>query len=185
VSELVLAARALLAGLLAVSASAKLRGPEALHGFAASTVALRIASRRWSFPLAVATAVAEAVTAVLLAVPGTAPAGLAAAAVLLATFTAAIGLSLKRGARAPCRCFGASRTPLGAPQLLRNLVLLAVCGAALAASTRPAGPLHPAGVAVALGAAAVAIALVLLLDQAVELLRDPAPSIAGPGSPRR
>lgn len=186
-SYLVLGARVLLAGLLGLSAHSKLRSRPALAGFAASTVAMRIVPRRWSVPLALATGVAEAATVVLLAFPATATAGLVAAAALLVAFTAAIGWSLLRGARAPCRCFGASRTPLGAPQLLRNLALVGVCGAALAAGARPAGALHPAGVVVALGAAAVAMALVLLLDQAVELLRDPprAPAPAAPGSPRR
>lgn len=186
-SYLVLAVRVLLAGLLLVSATAKLRNRAAFREFAASTVAMRLASHRWSVPLALVTVVAELVTVALLAVPATAAAGLSAAAALTVAFTGSIGVSLRRGARVPCRCFGVSRTPLGAPQLVRNLALLAVCGGALAVQARPAGPMHPAGVAVALSAAAVALILVLLLDQVVELLRDNrlTASPAGPGSPGR
>ncbi len=52
---------------------------------------------------------------------------------LLAMFTAALGLALRRGERAPCRCFGASERPIGPGHLARNAALLAVALAGLGA----------------------------------------------------
>ena len=69
----------------------------------------------------------ELTAAVLLLIPATAAVGAALACLLLVMFTLAIARLLLRGERPACRCFGqVSSDPIGAPTLVRNLVLLAV-----------------------------------------------------------
>jgi len=107
----------------------------------------------------------------LLAIPATAPAGFAGAAVLLGAFTGSIVTTLRRGTRASCRCFGASSRPLGPAHAARGACLLAVAavgGAGSSAGER--GALDPAGVAVALAAAAAGVVLTVALDDLVSLL---------------
>jgi uncharacterized membrane protein YphA (DoxX/SURF4 family) len=55
-----------------------------------------------------------------------------AAVVLLAGFTVAIAVHLKRGDDVPCGCFGAaSKRPVGTRDLVRNLALLGLAFLAL------------------------------------------------------
>lgn len=62
------------------------------------------------------------------------PAGAVAAIVVLVVFTAWIGAQLRRGAAAPCACFGGlSRRPMSWRDIARNLGLLAVAVVALVA----------------------------------------------------
>ena len=73
-----------------------------------------------------------------------------AATALLAAFTGAIAVRLRRGDEVPCGCFGeASTKPVGRDSLLRNVLL---CGlAALGATSEGGGPAAVvAGVAIAL-----------------------------------
>lgn len=111
-------------------------------------------------------AAAEAAVVVLLAVPATRTAGFVAAAALLAVLTAGIAVVLARGTTAPCRCFGASATPLSARHLVRNGVLVVVAVLGLAA---PAGPPGIGPALVATLAGAVAGLLVTVADDVVEL----------------
>jgi hypothetical protein len=88
--------------------------------------------------LAVALAVAVAVPA--LAVPA-----LLAAAGLLAAFTVALVLMLRRGVRQACHCFGAGTRPPTAAAVARNLALLGVAASTTAAAwPAPAPPPAPA-----------------------------------------
>ncbi|MBB5852627.1 MauE/DoxX family redox-associated membrane protein [Amycolatopsis umgeniensis] len=94
------------------------------------------------------------------------------AAALLAVFTAAITLSLSRGERAPCHCFGRSAMPLGVPQVVRNVLLLgiALIGSVASLVESPHGALP--GTAVALCAGLVVGFVAVRSDDIVELFRD-------------
>ncbi|MDL4777147.1 MauE/DoxX family redox-associated membrane protein [Actinomadura xylanilytica] len=118
-------------------------------------------------PIASLVLVLEALAPVLLAVPATRPAGFGVALALLAAFTSAIALTLRRGRRASCRCFGASNAPLGARHLVRNGVLFTAAALGLAT---PGGPPVTAGLAVAVAAGAVAAILIVAFDDIADLL---------------
>ncbi|SEG59413.1 hypothetical protein SAMN04489712_10767 [Thermomonospora echinospora] len=127
-------------------------------------------------PLAVAAVAAEGVTAVAVLVSPLAPAGFAAAAVLLGVFTAVTVSMIRRRVRVPCRCFGAGRRPPGAPHLARNVVLLlaaAVGGVTALTGTGPP-PLGPVPVLAAVAGAAVAL-LLIELEEIVTLVRPVVP----------
>src|SRR3954447_23063643 len=80
-------------------------------------------------PLAVGLPVAELAVAALLLPEGTARWGALGAIVLLAVFSAAIGLAIRRGQAPDCHCFGQLHSePAGAKALLRNGFLAAVAG---------------------------------------------------------
>jgi hypothetical protein len=123
---------------------------------------------RWVPGVSVAVVVTELASAVLVLV--TAVAGFVLATGLLLAFTAAIAASLRRGRRAPCRCFGATETPIGPRHLVRNatLICFAVLGA-LAPDGLP--PLAGAAVAVAAGVV-VAVFVVAMDDIAVVFARS-------------
>ncbi|GII01089.1 MauE/DoxX family redox-associated membrane protein [Planobispora takensis] len=99
------------------------------------------------------------------------PLGLAASSLLLTLFTAAIAFALRRGVRAPCRCFGGSATPLGKRHLFRNAALLTATVAGLALPYEPES--DPAGLAVVIMAAAVAAMVTSRLDDIVGLFATP------------
>ncbi len=94
------------------------------------------------------------------------------AAALLAVFTAAITLSLSRGERAPCHCFGRSAAPLGVPQVVRNVLLLgiALIGSVASLVESPHGDLPGTAVAICAGLAVGFVAV--RFDDIVELFRD-------------
>ncbi|MHA6628949.1 MauE/DoxX family redox-associated membrane protein [Pseudonocardia sichuanensis] len=128
-------------------------------------------------PPRVRVAVAAAVTAVEVAViplallPATAVAGLALGAVLLLGFAAVIGLTLRRGRRPRCRCFGAVGAPLRGAHVVRNGVLAAIAtaGAVLAATHQAVAP--PIGSFVVTGVLAAALlAAVANFDDLVEVV---------------
>jgi hypothetical protein len=101
----------------------------------------------------------EAVTVVLVAVPGTQRVGLGLGTALLGVFCAAIAMSIRRGRSVTCRCFGGAGGVLGTRHLVRNGVLAALAGTALAVDR--AGPIDPAAglAAVVLGAVAAMIVI--------------------------
>ncbi|WP_306744762.1 MauE/DoxX family redox-associated membrane protein [Saccharothrix yanglingensis] len=151
--------RALLFGVFLVALVGKARDPGA---FADSVAVLSRTSRRTSRVLAVAVVATEAAVLVLLAVPATVPAGFVLAAALLLVFAAGIAWALHRGHRAPCRCFGASATPLGRVHVARNLLLACTGTLAPVADTPP--PPEPGAVLVGLLVAAVGVLVVTRLD---------------------
>ncbi|MEU5866925.1 MULTISPECIES: MauE/DoxX family redox-associated membrane protein [unclassified Nonomuraea] len=121
--------RVLLVIVFAVALASKVSGREAWRRFATSVTDMTT----WRSPaVPFAVAAGEAAVIVLTAVPlgWAGAAGFTLAAVLLGGFTVATLLVMRRGAAVPCRCFGASETPLGVPHVVRNLVLvsLAVLG---------------------------------------------------------
>jgi Methylamine utilisation protein MauE len=113
-------------------------------------------------PLAMSVVAAEAAVPVLLLFPAAVSYGFAVAGGLLAAFTAAIAIAFKRGRRAPCRCFGASSTPLGPSHLVRNAILLisTVAGGLALDAQRP----QAAGLAVAIAAGLVVAILIVAID---------------------
>jgi putative oxidoreductase len=153
-----------LAVVLGFSGAVKLRHPLA---FADAIEGYRILPRSLARPAALAIALAEAVCAVLLAMPWTRLAGLVVAGGLVGAFLAAMSLALARGQRIGCGCFGgnADLDTVGLPSVLRAVLLeLIVVTSALA---RPAAAPAP-GVRVL--AAALMLVLVLLLAETARLL---------------
>ncbi len=124
----VLTSRAALVLVFTMAAWSKLAKGGRFAAFTASLEQMDLLPRRLVRPTAVVLAGTEVGVAVLLVVPGehTGAAGFLLATVLLASFTAAIGLSIKRNNRSPCACFGRTSTPLGRIHLVRNSWLLAV-----------------------------------------------------------
>ena len=167
------------------SASAKLRSRGAYRSFQAGLgetallpgprLAL-VAGALAGTETIVAAAAAASAFLVALSGPGSravAEGVLAAAAVLTAVLAAGVGVTLQRGTRTACACFGpGSARPLSRAHLLRNLSLLAALLAAVAGnglSGRPGGGPALAGVFLAAVAAAAIALLLIRLDDLVEL----------------
>lgn len=112
-------------------------------------------------PLGVVVLASEAAVPMLLLVPSATQYGLWASCGLVCVFSAAIAAALRHGKHVPCRCFGASSTPLGAGHLVRNTIILitAVMGA-LAPSAHSPAP----RVAVAIAAGLAAAILIVAFD---------------------
>jgi hypothetical protein len=166
------AARLLIGTVFVVALAGKVSSAKAYAAFAASLRQMDVVPGRFVGAAAAASVAAEIAVVVLLAVPfgWAAVAGFVIAAGLLAVFAAAIGLSLRGGNRAPCRCFGASATPLGKGHIVRNTVLVAISLAGLAAAAG-GGPVPVPGAVVAGGAGLVSGILATAYDDLVSLFR--------------
>jgi hypothetical protein len=128
-------ARALLAVVFATAAIGKASKLEKLGVFADSLRNIGpqlFATRLRRVAGATIVVAAEATVCILLVLPVTSLAGLALALVLLLAFGAAIANVLRRGATAPCHCFGAEGSPLSSSHLLRNGLLAAIAAAGIA-----------------------------------------------------
>jgi len=171
VAYVVIGCRCVLAVVFAAAVGGKLRGRAAFRLFAGSLADARLVPRRWRYPLAVSVAGAELTTLVLLVVPGWRMPGLVAALAVLTVLAGGIALTLHRGIRASCRCFGGTAERLGPPQLLRNVVLAMVAAAGVVLSTAASARAgqHPAGVVIALAAGAIGGLLAVRVDDLVEL----------------
>ena len=119
----VFAARLVLAAVFAVAGWTKARDP----------AGTRAALRDFGVPDRLAPAVAfllpvaELAVAILLLFHDTAAAGAVAAIALLAVFITAISVSLARGQRPDCHCFGQVRSePVTGRTVARNCVLIAL-----------------------------------------------------------
>ncbi|WP_165958786.1 MauE/DoxX family redox-associated membrane protein [Actinomadura sp. KC345] len=166
--------RVVLAGIFVVSLISKTRGRNAYREFVDATRALLEVPSRRARPLAGAAVAAEAGTVVLLTVPGMSPTGFAVAAGLLSCFTVALVRAVRRGTGASCGCFGATAAPAAPRHVIRNLLLIALaCGAlaTLLLETRPAPGM--AGGALTALVAVTLTALILRLDDLVDLFRKP------------
>lgn len=167
-----LASRLLLATVFVAAVAGKVYGRSAFGAFVTSLRRMDVLPESATSAVARVAVTAEAFVVLLLLVPIrlAGVAGFVLAAGVLTAFTVAIGLSLRHGNRAPCRCFGASTTPLGARHVTRNLTLIAVSLLGLAATLGP-GRLD-AGAALVAGAVGVVLGvLVTALDDIVELVR--------------
>lgn len=165
--------RSLIALVFVISVASKLRSRLARAEFVAATARLSprpltAGQARW---LAAGVVAAELAAVVLVAVSVTTPIGFAVAVALLLGFTGAIALALRRGERAPCRCFGSAEQPLGYPQVVRNLVLLAAALLGLVGGQLPAASPHLAGALVAVGAGALVATVMAMADDITSLFR--------------
>ena len=139
---LILACRATLAVVFVASAFSKVRSRKALLEFGDSVRALKLVPRGLGNATAAMVALAEA-----------------AAAVLLAVFTAVIGYALARGTRVTCRCFGASGAEFGRHHLVRNLVLVAAAVTVFAGADTAPDNVADAVLALVLGGTAAICAV--------------------------
>jgi hypothetical protein len=165
--------RVLLGGVFAVSASSKLYSRTAFAEFTAATTRLTGARGARARLLAVATVAAELAVVLALVVPALVLFGFAAAIGLLAVLTAAIVRSLRRGQKAPCRCFGASNSPLGTQHIVRNAVLAAFGVLGIAAGMSGEASSLDLGLACVVAVAAlIGVALTARLDDLIGLFRN-------------
>jgi uncharacterized membrane protein YphA (DoxX/SURF4 family) len=116
--------------IFALAGWSKIRSGQAFVAFGDGTPALRSVDGLVVRVLTVAVIVAEVSTAGLLAVGfaagWAAVTGFSLAGLLLASFTAALTIAVRRGDQVPCRCFGASDTNVGWRHVVRNIALI-VC----------------------------------------------------------
>jgi methylamine utilization protein MauE len=160
-----LTCRCLIGVLFAASAFSKMRSAAAFRDFSAWLGGLPLPAVRGRAVPAVM-AGTEAVIVVALLLPWTARAGLGLAAASLAVFAGGTVAVVRRGVRAPCRCFGTSARPLGLRHAGRDLLLCAAAGAAAASGGAAA---RPAAIALSLAAGLIAAAFVLFLDDITAL----------------
>ncbi|MFE5325475.1 MauE/DoxX family redox-associated membrane protein [Embleya sp. NPDC056575] len=176
--------RSLIAVVFLASSVGKTAGRGAFGAFVASLRGLELLPAKACRPVALLVVVAEYAVWLLLLLGSTtvAATGFLVAAGLLVMFATAIALTARRGIRPPCRCFGASSTPLGARHIVRNVVLAAV--ACLGAVTVPATNTSsdPGALVVAILAGLLLGAVVALFDDILELFE---PLGDGPGAARR
>jgi hypothetical protein len=151
-------ARALLAVVFATAVFGKATSLEKLGVFADSLRNIGpqlFATRLRRLAGATIFVAAEAAASVLLVWPAASLAGLVFALALLLAFGAAIANVVRRGATAPCHCFGAEGSPLSSSHLLRNglLAMIAAAGIAVRLSSGPVSALpdYDCALAVALG----------------------------------
>ncbi|TWD82829.1 methylamine utilization protein MauE [Kribbella amoyensis] len=162
----------LVGGVFAVSAGSKVYSRAAFADFAAATTRLTGAGTGRARQLAAGTVAAEIAVVVALIVPVLVPWGFAGGIGLLAVFSAAIVRSLRRGQRAPCRCFGASSSPLGTQHVARNAVLAAIGALGIAASLSEVTSSLDIGLACVVAfAALLGVVLTARLDDLIGLFR--------------
>ncbi len=168
-----LACRVLVATVFAVSSITKVRNRSAWRSFSSWLAGLPVPALSAAGAPAILTA-AEAAVVVLVVSPGLAQAGLAldtarfglaAATALCLALLAGLSLAVRRGAREPCHCFGASSEPLGFQHIIRNalLVLVAAAGSVCAAVGGNAASGAQAGLTV-IGGFCAALLLVFWVD---------------------
>ncbi len=168
------------AGVLLVTAAAKLGSPanRETWGVLLAKLPVRLSAAAMSR----AHICAEfAVGALLLLGIGPAVPSLAAATLMLASFTALAGYAAWSGRTIPCSCFGRASTPLGWLHAARNLVLTIMAAAALTgALASPQAEDPSAGVfALSLAASLVVILPMIFQDDIVHLIRSNARSDRG------
>lgn len=169
---LTLAARCLIGVVFAVSALSKLRTRAAYRAFAVWLADLPIVTARGRAAAAPILVSTEVTIVTLVALPWLPQAGLLLAVAVLAAFAMGTVAVIRRGAREPCQCFGASAAPLGIRHVLRDIVLCVVAGAGAAGAAGHL-PARPAGIALSLLAGAVCAALVVFLDDIAAILTSP------------
>ena len=171
VGYLTLGCRLIIAGIFLVSLGSKVRGRAQYREFVAATTALTGARAPYARCLAGLTVAAEGAVALLTALPQTALAGLLLAVGVLSVFTYALVRVLRRDRVVTCRCFGSSTTPVGVPQVVRNVVLILTAVTGLVAGSGGISHVDVGGVAVTAFAAVICVLLLARLDDLVELFR--------------
>lgn len=170
-----LALRLLIGSVCLVAALGKLSSPQAIRGFR-RTLAEIGAPRRLVPPAAAAIILAELSVVGLAPWPSTGVIGMLLGTALLGAFTIGVARAVREGTTASCRCFGMRSGRLSRLHIVRNAVLTAAAATALilaAAVPRPAQ--HPAGVALAVAAAALGTLVVVAWEDLAALVwRQPA-----------
>lgn len=173
--------RCLIGLVFLASAASKLRDRRSRTDFLAATTRLtpqwllwlvamgRDATSAGALRVSVGVLAAEFTVPVLVAVPATARFGLGAATALLIAFTGALWVVAGGDEGIACACFATSSAPVGTPHIVRNLllVIVAVTGLVLPRTE----PVHPAGVLLAVVAAAAGATLVIFTEDLVDLFR--------------
>jgi predicted MFS family arabinose efflux permease len=176
-NSLTLADRLFLGLVFAVASFSKVRSRSDFDLFSGSLRELSVLPRWTDRVIAPAIPAAEALIALLLMFTVTAEAGFVAATGLSAMFTAVTARVVRGQVRVACRCFGASKAPLGWVHVARNAAL--AVGACLGAAGEPAAPRYePAAVAFALVIGGTAALVVTRLDDIASLFS--ARSVPGP-----
>ncbi|HET7018612.1 MAG TPA: MauE/DoxX family redox-associated membrane protein [Streptosporangiaceae bacterium] len=158
------------------SAAAKLASRNAYRRYRAAMAGL--------LPPALAGGLAAAELAVALglgaaAITGArAPVALGAAALLTCLLIAGVAVMIRRGVRARCACFGTSE-PIGVTHLVRNLTLLGLVLAGLAASLSGAGTRQAAAAVMAVVAGGCLALLIVRWEDLAVLVTPVTPR--GPG----
>lgn len=175
----VLTARLALAGVLLVSAVAKVRSfqesRDMLDGLLRRLPRSGPGARRLAKPAAYALIAAEGATGLALLGPvQTVRPGLVVAAVLTAGFTAVAAWATVSRAEVSCACFGRPTARLGRRHVVRNAPLLglAVLGLVGVGAARDASPELPA-VVLCVVAAAVITLVTAFFDDIVDLVAGP------------
>ncbi|HEX6356430.1 MauE/DoxX family redox-associated membrane protein [Actinophytocola sp.] len=176
----------LLIGVFAVSATGKLRSRAVFLDFCDSVRKVLGTRPDRARQLAAAVVAFEVVTVpTLVFLPAV---GFLVAMLLCVTFAVALGRAVRHAVREPCRCFGSSSAPLGWRHAARaatlSLIALAgevgvLTGAVLTGPIWLPGPWHPGGISVAVGAAAILVALTVFYDDIADLFAG-----VGAGLPR-
>jgi hypothetical protein len=167
-----LACRMLIGIVFAASAFSKLRSKTEYRAFARWLGQLPLPGPLRGAPAAAAVAVTETAIVVLLIPAATAAAGLVLSAVTLAAFSAGTLVTVRRGPAIPCRCFGASQSPMSTWHVARDLLLALLAAAAAVAASTPAPA--PGGIALALAVAVTAAVPTVLFDDLLSIFRLPA-----------
>jgi uncharacterized membrane protein YphA (DoxX/SURF4 family) len=164
-----LLARVVIGLVFAVSASAKLRD---LPAFAAAVEDFRIVARRWAgLTASIVVGLEGAVALSMVAGHALLLPAFALAAALLAGFSVALGVAVRRRRVVSCNCFGSAATRLSGYDIARNVCLIA-CAAAGAGTVTDDQSLPAAELAATvLAGAGVALVLVNFADIARTLRR--------------
>ncbi|MEO3748741.1 MauE/DoxX family redox-associated membrane protein [Plantactinospora sp. B5E13] len=167
---LVLVARFLVGAVLAVSIATKVGGRTAFPDFLGWLRELTVVPHRYVRTVGVAMLTTETAALVLLVPTATSVAGLTLAAVTIAGFAGSIAWLSRRGVSVPCRCFGVSTRPMGRAEVIRNVLLSLLAGAAAVAAPAARQPelAQPETLLAALFGGAVAL-FVIRLDDVLEL----------------
>ncbi|MEV0460735.1 MauE/DoxX family redox-associated membrane protein [Catellatospora methionotrophica] len=166
------AGRLLLVTVFGIALAGKVSSRSAWAAFEASLRDMDVVPVARLSAAARASAAAELAVIACLLIPGKIAgfAGFILAAGLLAVFTVAIALVVRRKRAVPCRCFGASAIPLSGRHLARNGALIAVALAGAVAVPATTGLPIPAAVLAGV-VGAVAGMLVAAMDDLVALVR--------------
>ena len=188
---LALALRLTLAGVCLAALLGKLRGATAWREFRFTLRDVGVPDRL-QFVVAVTIVIAEAGVAALAPWPDTGFVGTVVATALFVALTVGVVHAVRRGSVARCHCFGARGTRLSAVHIARNATLIvaavaAIATSGLATSARAGSPSwQPAGIAVAIVAAAFACAVIVFWEDLATLLaparsrHSPAPTSRPP-----